>query len=902
MKKLILLCSTAFVFPTAAFAQSTGTTTAEEEKEIVVTGTRAYTGIDGVVVPDTTKAKALITQELIQKQSPGQTVLNVINLVPGVTFTNSDPYGSSGGAIRIRGFDGNRISLTFDGVPLNDSGNYAIFSNQQLDPELIEQVNVGLGVTDVDSPTASAAGGTVNYRTLIPGNELGARLAASFGDLNYGRVFGMIQTGRLTSFGTKAWFSASAASNDKFKGPGEINKRQFNGRIYQPLGDGGDFISVAGHYNRNRNNFYRSPSISDLRGLLFPTEIPLLTSAFPTADDPLKIGYFNAVQENLVEDFDNLASCNRTVALAGVRQDDNGGTGPNGTGAVAPGTAGTIDAGSSANNPLNSSSCSNYFGVRINPSNTGNVRGQSRFTLSDTMILTVDPSYQYVLANGGGSTAFNEFDRQIRGNLAIAGVDLNGDGDILDRIRLLTPNNTNTNRLGLTSSLIWDVARDHRVRVAYTYDRAHHRQTGEYGFLEASGDPESVFGGRNGTSVRDAAGNVLQQRDRTSIALLNQISGQYIGKFFDRRLRVEIGVRRPFFKRNLDQNCYTFASGSGFAYCSSEVLGTTPIALPANGNYVVPADFAPAPGTPVPSNAVYAPFKANYKFGKLLPSVGFTYLVGGPVSVFGSFAKGFSAPRTDNLYRRPRVDITPEETNAFDLGARYTNRQVQAQATVWKIDYKNRIVSTFDPDLGISLDRNVGKVKSWGLDGSVAFRPIKQLSLLAIASYIDSELQEDIQFGSVTFNPVNPGASANPPPGTYYCGGAAPTLLNPVAGTCAATGGKSVAETPKWQVGGRVNLELGPVEFGVQAKRVGARFATDINDVKVKGYTLVDFDARLSLEPILHLEKTYFQLNLTNAFNEHYFGNIGTQINAGGNPNFAVGGPRTLSGTINIGF
>ena len=73
MKKLLLLCSTAaFCMPGAAFAQSTGTQTTEEDKDIVITGTRTYTGIDGIVVPDTTKAKALITQELIAKQAPGE--------------------------------------------------------------------------------------------------------------------------------------------------------------------------------------------------------------------------------------------------------------------------------------------------------------------------------------------------------------------------------------------------------------------------------------------------------------------------------------------------------------------------------------------------------------------------------------------------------------------------------------------------------------------------------------------------------------------------------------------------------------------------------------------------------------------------------------------------------------
>src|SRR4051794_21459400 len=202
----------------AGFAQSTGTVTTEEQ--IVITGARSR-NVGGLQVPDTTKAKAVISQELISRQQPGQTILNVVNLVPSVNFTNSDPYGSSGGNIRIRGFDGNRISLTFDGVPLNDSGNYAIFSNQQLDPELIEQVNVGLGVTDVDSPTASAAGGTVNYRTIVPSNTMGARLSGSVGDFNYYRLFGMVQTGTFTSFGTKAWLAASHAENDKFKGPGK---------------------------------------------------------------------------------------------------------------------------------------------------------------------------------------------------------------------------------------------------------------------------------------------------------------------------------------------------------------------------------------------------------------------------------------------------------------------------------------------------------------------------------------------------------------------------------------------------------------------------------------------------------------------------------------------------------
>ena len=37
--------------------------------------------------------------EYIERQIPGQSILESLNLVPGVTFSNNDAYGSSGGAL-----------------------------------------------------------------------------------------------------------------------------------------------------------------------------------------------------------------------------------------------------------------------------------------------------------------------------------------------------------------------------------------------------------------------------------------------------------------------------------------------------------------------------------------------------------------------------------------------------------------------------------------------------------------------------------------------------------------------------------------------------------------------------------------------------------------------------------
>jgi iron complex outermembrane recepter protein len=842
----------ALMVPGAAFAQSTGSI--EVEEEIVVTATRSSDGVGGVVSPDATKPRAVLTEELIGRQGAGQSILNTINQVPGVNFTQSDAYGSSGGNLRIRGFDGNRISLTFDGFPLNDTGNYAIFSNQQLDPELIYSVNVNLGTTDVDSPTASAAGGTVNYLTRTPGNDIGATLVASYGEDDYHRIFGMIDTGEITSFGTKMFFAASTARNDKFKGPGEIYKQQYNARIYQPVGDNGDFLSLAGHYNQNRNNFYRNPTIADLRTL----------TGRPNMVD---VDGFSKAQQTAIFGFDNDAVCVRPTPVAGVAQNEGAGA---------------------------SAACNNYFGLRINPSNTGNARFNSRFTFADNLKFTMDASFQYVLANGGGTTTRRENDATFRGSSATSlGVDLNGDGDVLDTVRFYTPNTTNTRRLTVISSLIWDLTDEHRFRLAYTYDRGRHRQTGEWGFLGPDGRPENVFGGRNGRPVLAADGALLRQRDRLSIALLNQISGQYIGKFFEDRLRIEAGVRMPFFKRDLNQFCPSQAGGQGFAVCTSQPLGTT---AAANTTYIVPANFVVTPttlGTPV-----YAPFKAQYKYSPVLPSLGLNFKITDDLAMFASYAKGFSSPRTDNLYRQPFVDVAPETTNTFDAGLRYTTSKAQIQATAWYTKFRNRIVTSFDQDAGISVDRNVGSVKGKGFDIGVAIRPLSFFTFQGNLSYNDSKLQDDLQVGVFT-----PAGSTTPQP-----------LFIPTAG-------KRVTETPEWTVGYRAAVEFGPVQAGLQVKYVSDRFATDLNDIKSGSYTTADFDARLSFKQ-WGLDKTWLQLNVYNLFDRFYFGNIGTQVSGtnnvglvrvpnlaagaaipgGVNPNFSVGAPRTISATLRVGF
>ena len=235
----------------------------------------------------------------------------------------------------------------------------------------------------------------------------------------------------------------------------------------------------------------------------------------------------------------------------------------------------------------------------------------------------------------------------MRGHSGLAGFDLNGDGDTLDTVRFYTPNTTNPRRYTVLSSLIWEPNDSNSFRLAYTFDRARHRQTGEWGTLTSSGDPTDVFGGKDGygAKVLNADGFFLRQRDRLSYAILNQISAEWRGQFFDDNLFVTVGVRAPFFKRELNQYCYT-QNQSSTANCTSQ----TPIAVVNQVNLVTFAGSA---------TQFAKPFNSDVKYDKVLPNVGISYVITPGHTIYASYAEGLSAPRTDQLYTvtssRPRT-------------------------------------------------------------------------------------------------------------------------------------------------------------------------------------------------------------------------------------------------------
>ena len=325
------------------------------------------------------------------------------------------------------------------------------------------------------------------------------------------------QHGNLHPWGTKAWLAGSYQTNENpYQHTSKVKKQQYNGKVYQPVGSNGDFVSVAFNWDANRNgNFSSVPLRTD--PYIYSVTGSSPNQTLVSAPRVVGSGSTNRFPESNGERDYTFLPCTTDTPQAGVADVPN--------------------------------SCGTAYDMSFNPSNTGNIRINSRFTLADNLILTVDPSFQYVRANGGsaavkGNEGFyskaglrQPIFGYIGGQPYFGGVDLNGDGDILDTptisgteapdqhpsrgVEIYDSSETETHRYGLIANLIWNFASEQSLRLNYSHDYGRHRQTGEATLLQSNGYTTNYFRSpircstRPGTRSRSATA----YRTRSSISL-----------------------------------------------------------------------------------------------------------------------------------------------------------------------------------------------------------------------------------------------------------------------------------------------------------------------------------------------------------------------------------------------
>jgi iron complex outermembrane recepter protein len=808
-----LCASTALVsglmMASGAFAQSTAT----QVQELVVTGARGAPSVAGVITQvQDAKDESIVNHEFFEHQQSGQNFAQLINLLPGVNYTSEDGTGNLSGDLRVHAFDGAHIGVTIDGVPVNDTGNYAVFPGEYLTPEITERIIVNMGATSVDSPTASAVGGTVELVSKIPTKDREVIGSVTVGGEDWTRYYGEVESGEVGPWGTRMFLSGNYDHSDKWVGAGPEMKEGFDARIYQPL-KGSDFMSLAASYVLEHDYFYDGSSIAQFAQpglskstLDYNTQWSVPTAVNGKADTPL-------------------ASCGTLInsgCLNGFQQGSAGASGLDG----------------------------NFWALHPNPVIFGTIRGQSKFSLTDNLSVTFDPGFFYTLANGGGVTALSETDPRLKGNNAASkGVDLNHDGDLLDTVDVYSPNNTNTHRFVILSSLLYDMDEHNHFSLGYTLDYGMHRQTGEFGYINpANGLPGSIFGGNGmdgSTPIATADGSTVRGRDRHSIAQLNQVNLNYIGKFMDDNLHINVGVRAPFFKRELEQFCYTFNGTS--AYCDTIDPALVQAAFNAgvaagNTNALSTLLFGKTGSISFDATTKQPnfrmPFNQTFNFNKVLPNAGVTYRFLDNNMVYATYAEGFSAPKTDDLYSSTTALVQPETSESYAAGYRYQTSMVTAAADAFYTDYKNRIVQSFDPtDPTLSIDRNIGEVAIYGIDFEVGATPFEHFSVYASAEFIHSDVKS---------NEVVAAAGA--------------------VALALPTKGKELVLTPDETFSANARYDFGWIDVGMNVKYTTSRWLDDMNTASLPDITVVNADARM---PITWwgLQNTYLQFNVSNLTN-----------------------------------
>jgi iron complex outermembrane recepter protein len=790
--------ATGLILASSALAQSTAT----QVQELVVTGAHGQPNIAGVITQvQEAKDESIVNHEFFAHQQAGQNFAQLINLLPGVNYTSEDQTGNLSGDLRIHGFDGAHIGITIDGVPVNDTGNYASYPGEYLTPEITDHVTVNMGATSVDSPTASAVGGTIDLVSKIPTKDAELIIQPTVGSNDFSRYYLEGETGEFGPWGTRFYLAGNYDYADKWVGGGTEMKEGFDARIYQPL-KGTDFISLATSLVVEHDYFYESSSPSQFaqfgkNTLDYNTQWVVPTARAGVVDTP----------------------ATGSASAPGLEQGSAGASGFDG----------------------------NFWGLHPNPDIFGTIRGQSKFSLGDKVTFTFDPSFFYTLANGGGVTAIAENDPRLKGNKAGSpGVDLNGDGDTLDTVDVYSPSNTQTHRYGLQTSLLYDMDEHNHFQLGYTLDYGMHRQTGEMGFINPeTGMPGSIYAGLGSTPITTADGSILRTRDRHSIAELNQFAVNYIGKFMDDKLHFNVGVRDPYFKRDLQQFCYTYNGTSAYcdtidptlvqaAYNAGVTAGNTNALSTLLFGKTGSISFSPDTKTP----NFRMPFSQTFNFNKVLPNAGVSYRINDDQMIYATYAESFSAPKTDDLYSSSTALVQPETSENYAAGWRYQSTAFTTSFSAWDSQYKNRIVQSFDPtDPTLSIDRNIGDVQIYGLDLEAGAHLFDHLSLYASAEFTKSDVKSN-EIVATT--------------------GALPLAL--------PTAGKELVLTPDRQVSADARYDFGWLDVGSSVKYTSKRYVDDMNSATLPDSTIVDFDARM---PITWwgAQNTYLQFNVFNLTN-----------------------------------
>jgi iron complex outermembrane receptor protein len=492
-----------------------------------------------------------------------------------------------------------------------------------------------------------------------------------------------------------------------------------------------------------------------------------------------------------------------------------------------------------------------YYGYNLNPFKNWLGTMNAHFQLAPQSSIDVNPYMWYGF--GTGANQLQTISEGNSGTLLGGGVrDANGDGDTKDTVFVFEGSRTRTYRPGVTVKYNQQID-NHKLMVGYWYERARHQQTGPFAPIDNNGNSADVWQNNSSVWLRNQDGSFVQYRDTLTVSTGKSAFLQDNISLLQDKLNLQLGARYSSIDRDFTNN---------------------------------------------PSQSAPGFYTLQKSYSDLLPSVGIRYQLDQVQSVFFNAAKNFKAPGnfsyfglisggkivngvyTGGTVRNPLVD--KETSWNYDLGYRYASDKWTFSSSVFYVDYKNRIATSYNPDTGNRTDFNVGDSTSKGFELESGYSLTKNLSMYGSLSYIKSKMKSDMPFA---------------------------------ANFALPTGGKEFPDTPNWLSGMSLQYAQDSWYLFGQAKYTGKRYTTLVNDDSLGGYTVFNAGAGYTFPSSTWLKKPTVRFNLSNIFDKQYLNlssGSGSQFTTnavaiGPNapasaPSFYVSAPRTFSVTLVADF
>ncbi len=596
---------------------------------IIVTGEQKRAVVADAAAQVLPQSRTTLTDvQLTKLVGLDSAVTGALKFVPGVHFGGGDGSGITEGTFSIRGFSGDQIGFSRDGVPLNDPIFLTPHADFFGDPDNYGLVEVIYGSSSINSPSFTSSGGSVEITTIAPTEKAGAVLKQGFGRDSLSRSFARVNTGKHGAF--SGWVSASYTDGDLWtQGGGQVKARRYEGYLRIDLGND-NVINLIGSDFKMRTNSYRNLTLAQWNSL--PWDVGHPDVAFPTA----------------------------------------GGT--NGVTDILPVTSSSLNLSRAD------------FAIQ-----TYGINGD--FHPSDSIRLRIDPYYVRV-THGVASVAATSLPE------SLLGVDLSGDGDLLDVRPVGLGVYPTQHRLGGTVRADFDLGRGNSIQLGGWYDHVR----GDYEMLlqpiKANGAPASRTGS---VRIRDVNGNPYNFTDQ----------------------RNEIETQKIWVEGHSN-----FAPGwnavLGLAYQDTQLKGSNVAGLFTG-----------------------SAFSRSYHYRRLLPSFSLSYQADDRLQFYYNTTSNMRVPAVASLYERSATSKQKAETTwNQELGARFNTGAILFNAALFYDKFKNRQVS-YQVVSGVTSYFNAGDVTTKGLELSANGKLPHHFTYSASWSHVIAKQKDDYSAGGL---------------------------------------------------------------------------------------------------------------------------------------------------------